>query len=167
MDGITVFTKPARPAGAWNALLAGLCLALGLLAGCRSSAPRPVSPFATEIEERSRDLEAAFRAGNLLGVADAYADDAVLLNGRGERTAGREAIDAYWSAIESPVEWKLKIRSIRGSDDMAYELGTSYLTTRRDGELSTTVTDFLLLWRRQENGTWRIELDAFWPVAQR
>lgn len=144
---------------------AGRMLALCALTSlaCASPRTREVAPYVRAIQERNRELELLFGAGDLLGVADVYADDAVLVDAHGQRTRGRAEIDAYWSAIESPVEWRLEIRSIRGSDEVAYELGTSHLTTRRDGALSTSVSEFLLLWRHEPDGAWRIELDAFWP----
>lgn len=145
---------------------AGRLLCLGLLAlagGCNLTGREREPAYRTEIEALNRRLEEELRSGNLLGVADVYADDAVLLNARGERTEGRAEIDEYWSSIEHPVDWRLEIRAIRGSDALAYETGTSHLTTRRGGELHTAVVDFLLLWRRAENGEWRIALDAFWP----
>ena len=147
-----------RAARAWPLAL------LGLFASCGSLGAREVPGYVREITALNRHLEEQFRAGNLLGVADVYADDGVLLDARGERTAGREEIDAYWSAIESPVDWRLDIKKIRGSDAIAYEIGTSYLTTRREGALHDSVVHFLLIWRRTREGDWRIELDAYWPA---
>jgi uncharacterized protein (TIGR02246 family) len=143
----------------------GCAVLLGFaLTGCAGAGESEDPPHVRAIEARNRHLEAQFGAGNLLGVADVYTDDAVMVDARGQRTRGREEIDAYWSAIESPVEWRLEIRSIRGSDAVAYELGTSRLSTRRDGELHTSVSQFLLVWRHEPDGEWRIELDAFWPA---
>ena len=146
--------------------LAGLVALLASVlpgAGCKTT-HREKAPYVLEIEERNRHMEQQFRDGNLLGVADLYADDAVLLDSRGERITGRDEIDAYWTAIESPVDWKLEIRRIYGSDTLAYELGRSHLSTLRDGTSHTSVVDFLVLWRREKNGDWKIALDAYWPV---
>jgi ketosteroid isomerase-like protein len=80
---------------------------------------------------------------------------------------GRTEIDEYWSGIENPIDWRLDIRKIRGSDALAYEFGTSHLVTRREGVVHTSVVDFLVLWRRDAQGAWRIALDAYWPVEKR
>jgi ketosteroid isomerase-like protein len=96
-------------------------------------------------------------------VADLFADGAELFDAHGERIAGREELDAYWSAIESPVDWRLSIRLARGSEGLAYEIGTSRMTTRESGELVTRVTEFLMLWRRGPDGAWRIAMDSSWP----
>jgi ketosteroid isomerase-like protein len=141
-------------------------LLLGALAACRTPSGADAPAFHAEILARTRHLEQQFRSGDLLGVADVYADDAVLVDPRGERTVGRAEIDAYWSALEEPVDWRLDVREIGGSDVIAYELGTSHLTTRREGALQVSVVDFLVVWRREPgpSGAWMIELDAYWPA---
>src|SRR6185436_2906195 len=118
----------AKPGSARGALALGLAL-IALLSACSNLGVRAAPSLGAEIRALNHHLEEQFRTGNLLGVADLYADDAVLIDERGQRTTGREEIDAYWSAIESPVEWQLEIRSIHGSDEVAYELGTSTLRT--------------------------------------
>jgi uncharacterized protein (TIGR02246 family) len=141
----------------------GVLALLGALAGCNTTGASDAPAFVGEIEALNRRMEELFRAGDLLGVADVFADDGVLLDARGVRTAGREEIDAFWSAIENPLDWRLSIKRIRGSDAIAYELGSSRMTTLRDGARVNFVSDFLILWRREPDGSWRIELDAFWP----
>jgi uncharacterized protein (TIGR02246 family) len=151
--------KRARRAAplALAALAASACAALG---------GREVPGYVREIEAQNRALELAFRTGNLLGVADLYADDAVLIDARGERTTGRAEIDAYWSAIEHPLDWRLEIEDIHGSDTVAYEAGVSHLTTLHEGARHTSVVRFLVLWRRDASGAWKIELDAYWPEVR-
>jgi len=145
----------------WRATLAVLLLGLG---ACKSSGPSGRPRYFLEIEARNRHLESAFRAGNLLGVADVYADDAVLIDARGKKTSGRAEIDEYWSALESPLEWELELRTLRGSEAVAYETGVSRLSTRQeDGTVRTSESEFVLLWRRDPDGEWRITLDAYWP----
>jgi len=157
--------SPAKPRAV--CFVPGILALVGALASCTTPRASDVPDFVHEIEALNHRLEELFRSGDVLGVADVYADDGVLLDARGERSAGREEIDAYWSAIERPVEWRLEIKKIRGSEVLAYELGTSVLTTRRDGELVTSASDFLLLWRREPDGAWRIALDAHWPKEAR
>ena len=142
-----------------------LSILVGLLSGCLA-AREPDAVLRAEIRNATRRLEERFRGGDLLGVADAYADDALLMGPGGLRVAGREAIDAYWSRIQEPVDWRIDIHEIGGGGDLAYELGTSHLTTVRDGELHTSVVDFVVLWKRAKTASWRIAVDAYWaPVA--
>jgi uncharacterized protein (TIGR02246 family) len=145
--------------------LAGVCAGACASAYSRDRAGSD-QPFVLEIGERNRHLEEQFRRGNLLGVADLYADDAVLLDSQGGRHEGRAEIDAYWTRIEAPRDWRLESRRVFGSDTLAYELGRSHLTTIRDGQEHTSVVDFLLLWRREVDGQWKIVLDAYWPLPR-
>lgn len=158
--------RPSHSAGLFAATFLALSTVLGV-ASCSALGTDDVPAYVREIEAKNRHLEQQFRAGNLLDVADVYADDAVLLDARGARTAGREEIDAYWSAIENPLDWRLEIKRIRGSEVIAYETGTSYLKTLREGVEHTAVSHFLLLWRREPGGDWRIEMDAYWPAEMR
>lgn len=136
-------------------------LAALLLPGCR--APELVQrPPVEEIVAANRLLEERFSSGDLLGVADLYADDAVLFAPGGQRVHGRAEIDAYWTSVVDPVSWELDIRSVEGSQDLVFERGTSRLTARHDGVPQTTEVEFAFLWRRQADGSWKIALDAFW-----
>ena len=160
MDTVPVRTKPPLAAA-----LGGL-LVLGALA-CHSAPAAPAPAWRGEIEGRVRELEQRYRSGNLLGVADLYTDDGEIVDASGQRVRGRSELDAYWSAIEEPLDWRLVTHTLRGSEAIAYQTGTSTLSMRRDGALQTFVTDFLVVWRREPDGEWKIELDLYWPSATR
>ncbi len=140
-----------------------LVVGSGSLGACRSRAPAPEPAFVDEIRLLNSELERRFRTGDLLGVADLYADDAVLMGPGGFRIEGREAIDAYWSRISDPLDWRLEIFEIGGSNETAYELGRSHLTVNPDGAPETSVVDFLVLWKREE-GALRVGLDLYWEA---
>jgi ketosteroid isomerase-like protein len=144
-----------------------LALAGLVLAACQATPAAPSPAWQVALEARVRELEELYRAGNLLGVADIYADDGELGDARGARVRGRAALDAYWSGIEEPLEWHLVTHALRGSEAVAYQTGTSTLSMRRDGSVETIVTDFLVVWRREPDGAWRIELDLYWPAESR
>lgn len=141
--------------------LAGLALAL---VACHTPARTPRAPWMDAIEARTRELETLFAAGNLLGVADLYADDAEIVDAEGHRTRGRAELDAYWSGMENPLAWRLETHALRGSEAIAYQLGRSQLSLTSEGVVHTFVSDFLIVWRRAPGGAWQIELDAYWPA---
>ena len=160
---------PARPGTTIEAMQPAIVLTLGLSfaalsSGACASGPRTTEAsagLATRIEARSRRLEERFRAGDMLGVANVYADDGVLLLGD-ERVEGREAVDAHWSKMVDPVDWRLEIFEIGGSEELAYERGRSHFTRRREGVERTTVTEYLRIWKKDAAGDWRIAVDASW-----
>jgi uncharacterized protein (TIGR02246 family) len=130
-------------------------------AACASS-PRTTATsalFAPEIEALNRELEERFRAGNLLGVADLYADDALLITPTSV-IEGRGAIDAYWSEITVPVSWRLVIFEIGGSEDLAYQLGRSQRVWRSNKAEHSSEADFLLIWKKDAEGGWKIAIDT-------
>jgi len=141
-------------------------LVFGTLA-CRSAPVAPLPAWQGELEARVRELEARYRAGNLLGVADLYADDGEIVDASGRRVRGRTELDAYWSGIEEPLDWRLATHALRGSEHVAYQTGTSTLSLRQEGVPVTYVTDFLVVWRREPDGEWKIELDLYWPSEPR
>jgi ketosteroid isomerase-like protein len=122
---------------------------------------------ARDIEQRCRELEALFRAGDLLGVADLYSDGAELLRPGQEPITGRTGIDEHWSEIAQPLEWTLTTRELGGSGRLAYQVGRSRLTELSEHGPLATESDFLFLWERDAAGRWRIALDVRWPADAR
>jgi len=159
--------RSAKDDGAGRRARAALLALLGLLSACRG--PRTVahSELWIAITGENQRLVDLFRAGDLLGVADLYAEEAVIQAPDGTRKAGREEIDEHWTAIESPVAWRLEADTIAGSEALAYETGTARMTTRQGEALVTVVTHFLIVWRQDAAGIWRILLDAHWPLPAR
>lgn len=108
----------------------------------------------------SRDLV----AGRTAEVAAVYADDGVLLGPGGYVVAGREAIGAYWNRTRKVTKWQLDVRSTDGSADLFVQTGRSTLVTQPGVNQKTSVVEFVLTWRQQEDGSWRILSDVYWPA---
>ncbi len=116
-----------------------------------------------QIEAVNRGMEEAFARGDLRAVARFYADDAVMLGPGGERVQGREAIDRYWGGVSNPRRWKLEVYDVGGSLNEAYQLGRSSLTSlNNQGQERTSVTDFIVIWKRAPGAEWKIAVDM-WP----
>jgi ketosteroid isomerase-like protein len=115
----------------------------------------------SEVETVNRAMEAAFNRKDLLAAAHFYADDAVIMGPRGERIRGRQRIDQYWSSISNPVSWKLDVLEVGGSKDEPWQLGRSTLVSGAAGQEHTSVTDFIVLWRRQADGSLKIYVDMY------
>ena len=119
--------------------------------------------FLAQVVALNAALTQRFRAGDLLGVAAMYADDAVMLGPDGYRVAGRAAIDAYWTRFKSPVDWQLEIVAVDGRRGLIHQRGVSHLSDRRDsGELHTSTVDFVVLWVLGPDDAYRIGVDAYW-----
>ena len=137
----------------------------------------------------NRQMEAHLRNGELMELAGIYLDEAVLLSPGGNVVTGREAIDTYWTGIQSPIDWQLDIVLITSeesrvyehpfwvsltqkppewrphvhvapSDTLVYELGHSTLKTKWNGEIHSSEVDFLLVWKKTPEG-YRILADTY------
>ena len=116
-----------------------------------------------EVEAVNRAMEEAFNRGDLVGVARFYADDARIMGPRGEIVQSRERLDRYWAGIRNmnPRSWKLDVIEVGGSRDEPWQLGRSTLVTGTAGQEQSSITDFIVLWRRQADGQLRIYIDLY------
>ena len=117
--------------------------------------------IAQQIEATNRKMEEAFKQKDMLAVARFYADDATMFYSRGQKVHGREAIDRYWTNIKEPKDWKLQVVEIGGDRDTVYQIGKSSLTSGPVGTQGTYVCDFVLIWKRQTDGTYKIHVDIY------
>ncbi|HWL40504.1 MAG TPA: DUF4440 domain-containing protein [Gemmatimonadaceae bacterium] len=114
-----------------------------------------------EVADLNKAMIAAFD-GDPSTVARFYADSARIVGPRRQTVAGRSAIDHYWASIRKPATWTLEVVEVGGSRAEAYQIGVSSLTsTGSDGQARTYVCDFVVIWKRQADGTLRIALDLY------
>ena len=119
------------------------------------------SPLHQEIDSLNRAMERAFAKGDMMAVARFYADDAKLMGPRDSDVSGRAAIDRYWSGIMGAKSWKLEALQVGGDRNTAYQVGRSTLVTTRGGADQTSVSRFVVIWKRQPDGQLRIALDFY------
>lgn len=150
----------ARRVARWCALA---LVALAALGGCASKAPE--SPMRARIEAANDRLVELFNRGDYREVAAMYADDAVLMGPGGYRIDGRDQIDMYWDRPRQDARWSLEVLDITGTAEMPVQHGRSVLRQQRDGRTVVADAEFVLIWRRQPDGSYRIAVDAYWPRA--
>ncbi|MEJ7576812.1 MAG: nuclear transport factor 2 family protein [Pyrinomonadaceae bacterium] len=114
-----------------------------------------------EIVEANRKMVETMKRGDLLGVSRFYADDAMILFHRGQKIQGRKAIDAYWTSIKGAKDWKLDVIEVGGSRDEVYQIGKSSFTSEADGKENTYTCDFIVIWKRQTDGAYKIQVDIY------
>jgi uncharacterized protein (TIGR02246 family) len=116
------------------------------------------------VEENNRRFAAALAAGDAAGAASVYADDAALLPPDVEALKGREAIERFWQAgIAMGIRGvELETRELEQEDELAYEIGRYTLRIEPDGgEPATDVGKYLVVHRREPDGSWRWAADVF------
>ena len=97
-----------------------------------------------------------------------YTDDATLLLEGGADPKGKVALaDAFGGMMGDPnfaLSFETDTVTVARSGDLAYELGPYSLTVSSpDKKPATTKGHFLVVWRKQADGSWKAAADA--PVS--
>lgn len=138
-----------------NRLLSVLALLL-VITGC-SQAPPPVD--SSVITARSQAWEDALNAGDVDAVVALYTPDARILPPNGKMTRGSAGVRAEFSAmIDAGLSGDLTSVEAAVSGDIAYNVGTF---TLKSGDELVDVGKFIEIWRRGDDGQWRIANDIY------
>lgn len=150
---------------------ARVLLCAAALAGCAASpAPRPTPagrPAAAETEAiatLARDFSAAYMRGDAAAMAALYTPDAVIFPNGAERITGREAIQRYWTLAPGNrvTMHRITPAEVRVEGELAYDYGVYEVSGERQGEAwGPTHGNYLIVWRRQPSGEWRMHLDMW------
>lgn len=119
------------------------------------------STLRAEVEALNAAMVAAFNK-DPSAVARFYADSARIVGPRRATVRGRADIDRYWAGIRKPATWTLEVVEVGGSRAEAYQIGVSSLaSTGAGGRQGSYVCDFVVIWKRQSDGTLLIALDLY------
>jgi ketosteroid isomerase-like protein len=157
------------------AAIAALSTAL-LVQGCSTSPSTVRSPATSStFTDTSGADEAAIRANSIAWSAAAkvkdkekvlsfYSNDAVVFDDGGPvQTTAAERLAAWDNNPPDPnstLSWKTTKVEVAKSGDMAYEYGAyQYVTTAKDGSVTTLPGKYVLVWKKQANGTWKVAID--------
>jgi uncharacterized protein (TIGR02246 family) len=142
-------------------LVAGFSLA-------QLSCARPQTFDATEvkksIEAENAKYSQAIREGNVTGALAAYTDDATALPPDGQMIRGKQAIEEMYKRFLQigMKEVTLITLEVGGSGDVAYEIGKTKVRIQPEGQPSMTdSTKYLVIWKRQADGTWKVHVDIW------
>ena len=112
-----------------------------------------------DIEKLNKEMERVFNANDMVATAAFYTDDAEI-SGSDYVVTGRKNLDNYWLSLKDKGRgWKLTVIEIGGTDDYIYQLGNSDLTYLVNGKESKAVTNFVLIWKKQNDGSYKIFRD--------
>jgi len=121
-------------------------------------------------EQRIRDLDkewsAAAASKDAAKTTAFYAEDGSLMPFNGPIVNGKAKIQEAWAGLMAKPGFALHFEPTRivvaKSHDMAYDIGTFELTMNDDkGKPATMVGKFLVAWKKQSNGEWKVEADCF------
>ena len=113
----------------------------------------------SDIERLNKEMERVFNANDMAATAAFYTDDAEI-SGSSYVVTGRKNLDNYWLSLKDKGRgWKLTVFEIGGTDDYIYQLGNSDLTYIVNGKETKAVTNFVLIWKKQKDGSYKIFRD--------
>ena len=136
---------------------------------CQASAPPP-GPTAdpSELMTADRAFVKATTDKGVDGWVEYFAPDGAMLPAGQPIVRGRNAIrDLMSPAFESEdfrLLWEPTEADIAASGDLGYTIGLYERTvTGPDGAQQTTVGKYVSIWKRQEDGTWKVVVDLGTP----
>jgi uncharacterized protein (TIGR02246 family) len=94
-----------------------------------------------------------------------YADDALVLPDKAPATRGNENIRKNWTpllALPGPgLSWKTSSVEVARSGDIAYETGAYvFVTTDKKGKSTDTKGKYVVVWKKQNDGSWKVVIDT-------
>lgn len=144
-----------------------------LLVSCSQKETGEAQPIAEATPEQDesaiRALDAewvkAVTSKNAQQSASFYAENGELMAPGAPIAVGRDAVQKTWAGLMGTSGFALtftpsKIR-VSSSGDLAYELGTYELTTNsKNGKAQTMKANYVVVWGKQADGTWKALVDA-------
>lgn len=123
----------------------------------------PSDPHATDRETilaASREFSRAYVAGDSAAVAALYTEDGLLMPPNRD-VRGREAIERYFSTPPDrrPADHGMESSELRIVGDVATDVGRWWLQAEEGGPKVSE--RYLLVWFRQEDGSWKIAYDVW------
>ncbi len=95
-----------------------------------------------------------------------YEDDAIMLPPGQVPIAGKSAIEAFLSGFPPFSHYQLQAVEIEGNGDLAYERGNaSMILTPVAASPQEWRISYLIIWRRQRDGLWKVAREMFTPGA--
>ena len=177
--------RSPHPSPVRVALLPATLVLVAMVIGCGSahlpsSGAQPAPSGAREGQEAvnvviRRELEivnaamtAAFNRGDYLAAARFYTHDAQIIGPGGLRVTGRAAVDQYWTSLPAGATWRLEVLEVGGSIASPWQLGRSTLVmpARSGGGTSTSIVDFIAIWRREPDRSLKLYVDMYVPAPR-
>ncbi len=121
---------------------------------------KDTSSVKKQIMVLNQQMEDAFNKNDMVTVAAFYADDGEIVYPNNYTVKGRTNLDKYWMDLKDKGRgWKLTVVEIGGQGEFVYQLGKSDLKYINKGKESSSITNFVLLWKKQSDGSYKIFRD--------
>lgn len=139
-------------------------IALAMVGMLGLTLPAAADDVRQAIEQVNSQFVEAFKAGDAATIASLYTDTAKLLPPDATEIAGRDAIQNLWQSwIDDGLkDLTLEAIEVESSGDLAYEIGQFSLQAPAENNAMVTATgNYLVVWKRGEEGDWRLHVDTW------
>jgi uncharacterized protein (TIGR02246 family) len=141
-----------------------LLLACAARQASMSGGGRGAAGVRTQIEQLTARFTEAFNRGDAATLATMYDTGAVVLAPNAPPMRGRQNIQAFWAGARQQGfrTLDLAVGSVEVIGSHAIDMGTYTLVVQPPGQLEVTDRGkYMVLWRRQEDGSWKLYRDMF------
>ena len=121
----------------------------------------PISDVRRLVGLWNQEMDACLMRGDLLGYAAFYSDEATIIGYDKRKIQGRAAIDRFCLEMTGIKEARAVVLEVGSSGDLIYQVATSFASWVRNGEEGSYLCDCMYVWRKEEDGTYRIFLDGY------
>ncbi len=136
-----------------------LFLLLLCLYNISAQTSKDTSAVKKQIMLLNQQMEEAFNNNDMNKVAAFYADDGEIVYDN-YIVKGRTNLDKYWRDLKDKGRgWKLTVVEIGGQGEFVYQLGKSDLKYISQGKEANSITNFVLIWKKQMDGNYKIFRD--------
>jgi len=139
-------------------------LIIGCAAEQPSSSPAEGATARADIQKQSRAFSEAYMKGDVDTMMDIYTEDAVIFPGNSVAIEGDSLLRRYWTLPEGRVitnhrmtSTRIEIEGSMASDYGIYEVSGS----NGSNDWGPTRGKYLVVWRLEEDGQWRMSLDMW------
>jgi uncharacterized protein (TIGR02246 family) len=134
--------------------------------GCGTEAPKDTrAADESAIRANSTAWSSASQTKNLDKVVSFYAPDAIAMPDDTPIATTASDIRAMWQGMfsnaNSTLSWKTTKVEVAKSSDIAYEYGVYHIDTpQKSGLIDTVYGKYLVIWKKQADGTWKVAVDT-------
>jgi len=130
----------------------------------RGASPQGAAALRAQIEQQVARFVETFNRGDVAALAAMYDTGAVVLAPNAPPMRGRQNIEALWAGARQQgfKTLNLTVNSVEAIGDHLIELGSYTLVIQPPGQSEMTDRGkYIVLWRRQSDGSWKLYRDAF------
>ena len=142
-----------------------LVLICALLVGCNPPEPFDTAGVKAKIEADMKAYTQAAVKGDAAATASYYEENAIVLASSMPMVKGRANIEKLmrgWAQSEMKLkEFTTTTISVEGTGDLAVQLGRIFQTFEMGGKVIADTGKFVTVWRKQEDGSWKIAYDIW------